>query len=86
MISIKLTLLPLTVSIISVNSGIGSMGNLQFYCLVPHDDVSRQNEGLDVDDVCVSALCPHVQPFTLKGKVAKRDPREQETEKRETGR
>lgn len=57
------------------------MGNLQFYGLVPHDDVSRQNEGLDVDDVCVSALCPHIQPFTLKGKVAKRDPGEQETKK-----
>lgn len=55
------------------------MGNLQFYGLVPHDDVSRQNEGLDVDDVCVSTLCPHVQPFTLKGKVAKRDPGERET-------
>lgn len=56
--------------------------NLQFYGLVPHDDVSGQNEGLDVDDVCVSAFCPHVQPFTLKGKVAKRDPGEQKTKEK----
>lgn len=60
-----------------------SFFNLQFYGLVPHDDVSGQNEGLDVDDVCVSTLCPHVQPFTLKGKVAKRDPGEQETKDRD---
>lgn len=63
-------------------SAVCSTGNLQFYGLVPHDDVSRQNEGLDVDDVCVSAFCPHVQPFTLKGKVAKRDPRERETRRK----
>lgn len=28
--------------------------------------------------MCVPALRPHVQPFTLKGKVAKGDPGEQE--------
>lgn len=51
-----------------------SISDSQFYGLVPHDDISGQNEGLDVDDVCVPALRPHIQPFTLKGKVAKRDP------------
>lgn len=56
-----------------------SISNLQFNGLIPHDDISRQNEGLDVDDVCVSALRPHIQPFTLKGKVAKCDPEKQET-------
>lgn len=66
-----------------VLSSVCSTGNLQFYGLVPHDDVSRQNEGLDVDDVCVSALRPHVQPFTLKGKVAKRDPIENEKQRRQ---
>lgn len=75
----------MTVSIVVVNPSVWSMGNLQFYGLVPHDDVSRQNEGLDVDDVCVSALCPHVQPFTLKGKVAKRDPAERETKEERDG-
>lgn len=69
----------MSVIIISVISSIGSIIYSQFYGLVPHDDVSRQNEGLDIDDVRVSALCPHVQPFALKGKVAKRDPGEQET-------
>ena len=48
--------------------------NSQFDSLVPHDDISRQHEGLDVDDVGVSSLCTHVQPFTLEGKMAKRDP------------
>lgn len=52
--------------------------HLQFYGLIPHDYVSWQNEGLDVDDVCVPTLRPHVQPFTLKGKVAKCDPAEKE--------
>ena len=56
-----------------------SISNSQFNGLIPHDDISRQNEGLDVDDVCVSALRPHVQPLTLKGKVAKRDPEKQDT-------
>lgn len=51
-----------------------------FYGLVPHDDISGQNEGLYVDDVCVPTLCADVQPFALKGKVAKRDPGERETE------
>lgn len=70
--------------IITITALFGSKGNLQFYGLVPHDDVSRQNEGLDVDDVCVPTLCSHVQPFTLKGKVAERDPGEQETEGKRT--
>lgn len=48
--------------------------NSQFYGLVPHDDVTRQDERLDVDDVRVAALRPHIQPFALEGKVAKRDP------------
>lgn len=56
------------------------ISNSQFNGLIPHDDISRQNEGLDVDDVCVSALRPHIQPFTLEGKVAKCDPEKQETE------
>lgn len=30
----------------------------------------------------VSALRPHVQPFTLKGKVAECDPEEQETKEK----
>lgn len=51
-------------------------GNSQFYGLVPHDDVTRQDERLDVDDVRVSALRPHVQPFALEGKVAEGDPGE----------
>lgn len=55
---------------ISVQGG----GDSQFYGLVPHDDITRQDEGLDVDDVRVAALRPHIQPFTLEGKVAKRDP------------
>lgn len=49
-------------------------GNSQFYGFVPHDDVTRQDERLDVDDVRVAALRPHVEPFALEGKVAKRDP------------
>lgn len=49
-------------------------GNSQFYGLVPHDDVTRQDERLDVDDVRVAALRPHVQPLALEGKVAERDP------------
>lgn len=70
----------MTDSIFLSTPAFGALGNLQFYGLVPHDDVSRQNEGLDVDDVCVSALCPHIKPFALKGKVAECNPEEQETE------
>lgn len=47
----------------------------QFYGLVPHDDISRQNEGFDVHYVCISTLCPHIKPFTLKRKMTKRDPK-----------
>lgn len=57
-----------------------SIGNLQFNGLVPHDDVSRQNEGLNVDDVCVSTLCSNIKPFTLKGEMAKCDPRDTKEE------
>lgn len=57
-----------------------SISHSQFDGLIPHDDISGQDEGLDVDDVCVAALRPHVQPFTLEGKVAERDPGERETE------
>lgn len=46
----------------------------QFDGLVPHDDVSGEDEGLDVDDVRVAALGAHVQPLTLEGKVAEGDP------------
>lgn len=49
-------------------------GNSQFYGLVPHDDITRQDERLNVDDVSVAALRSHVEPFALEGKVAKRDP------------
>lgn len=59
-----------------------SICDLQFYGLIPHDDVSGQNEGLNVDDVCVSTLCPHIQPFTLEGEVAKGDPGEKETKEK----
>lgn len=47
--------------------------HLQFYGLVPHYDVSRQDEGLDVDDVSVPAFGTHIQPFTLERQVAERD-------------
>lgn len=73
--TVTLTLKTFTSITDDVFSTVWHTGNLQFYGLVPHDDVSRQNEGLDVDDVCVTTLCPHVQPFTLKGEVTKCDPR-----------
>lgn len=54
----------------------------QFYGLVPHDDISRQNEGFDVHYVCISTLCPHVKPLTLKRKVTKCDPKREMKTKR----
>ena len=43
---------------------------------VPHDDVAREGERLHVDDVDVPPLRPDVQPLTLEGQVAVRDPGE----------
>jgi len=45
---------------------------LQADGLVPHDDVSGQNERLDVDDVHVALVRAHVQPLALERQVTER--------------
>ena len=42
----------------------------QFDGFVPVDDITRQSERLEADDVYVSALRPHVQPLALERQVA----------------
>lgn len=40
--------------------------HLQLYALVPHDNVSRKDEGLYINNVGVSSLCSNIQPFALE--------------------
>lgn len=46
----------------------------QFNGFVPHDDIAWESEGLHIDNMNVPPFCSNVKPFTLEGKMAKRDP------------
>jgi len=41
-------------------------GYVQFYGLVPVDDVAGENKRLEVEDVNIALLRPNVQPLALE--------------------
>ena len=47
---------------------------LQFNGFVPVDDVTWELKGLDVDNVHIATLSPHIQPLALKRQVTERYP------------
>lgn len=56
------------------------MEPLQFNGFVPHDDIAWEGEGLHIDNVNVPSFRAHVEPFTLKRQMAKRDPAKRQRE------
>lgn len=63
-------------------AGIEKSNNLQFDGFVPVDDVTRQTEAFDVDNVDVAAFRADVQPLALERQVETGNPknrREKET-------
>lgn len=58
--------------------------HLQFYCLVPHYNISRKNEGLNIYNVGISSLCSNIKPFTLERQMAVSNPgKEKQTKKKQ---
>lgn len=49
------------------------------YCFVPVDNVARECERLDIDNMNVAFLGANVQPFALKRKMNEGDPENRKT-------
>jgi hypothetical protein len=56
-------------------AGIEKSNNLQFDGFVPVDDVTRQTEAFDVDNVDVAAFRADVQPLALERQVETGNPK-----------
>jgi hypothetical protein len=66
------------------NCGNRKSNNLQFDGFVPVDDVTRQTEAFDVDNVDVATFRADVQPLALERQVETSNPKKQEREISET--